>query len=38
MSQADGNAKMNVSQNSDLFIVTIGDMRFEIPAAVMEGG
>jgi hypothetical protein len=37
-SQADGNAEMSVSQNSDLFLVTIGDMRFVIPAAVMEGG
>ena len=37
-SQADGNAQMVVDQNSDLYIVTIGDQRFEIPEAVMTGG
>lgn len=37
-SQADGEAEMTVSQNVDLFTIAIGDMRFEIPAAVMEGG
>ncbi|MCB1383991.1 MAG: hypothetical protein KDJ73_13915 [Notoacmeibacter sp.] len=37
-SQADGDAKMTVDQNSDLYIVTIGGQRFEIPEAVMAGG
>jgi hypothetical protein len=37
-SQADGNARMSVSRNADLFMVTIGAQRFEIPEAVISGG
>jgi len=37
-SQADGGAEMKVAQNADLFVVTIGDQRFEIPDAVINGG
>ncbi|MEZ5900138.1 MAG: hypothetical protein R3D51_11680 [Hyphomicrobiaceae bacterium] len=37
-SQADGGAKMKTEKNSDLFTVTIGSERFEIPEAVMAGG
>ncbi|MGE0054730.1 MAG: hypothetical protein AB7S74_11005 [Hyphomicrobium sp.] len=37
-SQADGGAKMRTEKNSDLFTVTIGSERFEIPEAVMAGG
>jgi hypothetical protein len=36
--QADGDARMSVSQNADLFTVTIGTQRFEIPDAVINGG
>jgi hypothetical protein len=37
-SQADGNVRMTVGRNADLFTVTIGDQRFEIPEAVITGG
>lgn len=37
-SEADGDAKMTVDQDSDLYKVTIGAQRFEIPEAVMTGG
>lgn len=37
-SQADGGAKMTVSQKSGLFFVKIGEQRFEFPEAVMTGG
>lgn len=37
-SQADGNVRMNVGKNADLFMVTIGVQRFEIPEAVISGG
>ena len=36
-SEADGGAKMTVGQNADLYIVSIGDQRFEIPEVVMAG-
>jgi hypothetical protein len=37
-SQADGDAEMTVSEESDLFTVRIGDQRFEFPEAIMAGG
>jgi hypothetical protein len=37
-SQADGDKTLMVGQNADLFIVTIGTERFEIPDAVINGG
>ena len=37
-SQADGNVRMTVNRNADLFIITIGTQRFEIPEAVISGG
>jgi hypothetical protein len=37
-SEADGGAKMSVGQPGDLFTVTIGDQRFEIPDVVINGG
>lgn len=37
-SQADGDVGMTYKMNADLFIVTIGDQRFEIPDAVINGG
>lgn len=37
-SQADGGAKMKTTKSSDLFTVTIGTQRFEIPEVVMAGG
>jgi hypothetical protein len=37
-SEADGDARMTVGQNADLFTVTIGAQRFEIPDAVINGG
>lgn len=37
-SQADAGAKMTVSQNADLYKVTIGEQRFEIVEAIMSGG
>ena len=37
-SEADGGAKMLVEQNADLFMVKIGDQRFEFPDAVINGG
>ena len=36
--QADGDAEMEVGSNADLYLVTIGNQRFEIPEAVMTGG
>lgn len=37
-SQADGDVKMQVGHEADLFHVRIGAQRFEIPLAVMTGG
>ena len=37
-SEADGAAQMTVSKESDLFTVRIGEERFEIPEAVIDGG
>jgi hypothetical protein len=37
-SEADGDAAMKVEQNADLFVIRIGDQRFEIPDAVINGG
>jgi hypothetical protein len=37
-SRADGDARMTVKRNADLFIITIGVQRFEIPEAVIMGG
>ena len=37
-SAADGEARMDVRRSADLFIITIGAQRFEIPEAVMTGG
>ena len=37
-SEADGNAKMSVGRNGDLFTVRVGGQRFEIPSAVITGG
>lgn len=37
-SQADGDAEMGFNKNADLFIIGIGDQRFEIPEAVIFGG
>jgi hypothetical protein len=37
-SQADGNVPIKVDRNADLFIVSIGQQRFEIPEAVITGG
>ena len=37
-SQADGDVKMKVSKDADLFKITIGTQRFEIPDAVVNGG
>jgi hypothetical protein len=37
-SEADGDAKMTVRKEADLFMVRIGDERFEIPEAVIVGG
>lgn len=37
-SQADGDKTLMVGQNADLFILTIGAERFEIPDAVINGG
>jgi hypothetical protein len=36
-SEADGEAEMTVQQNADLFIVSVGDQRFEIPEVVIVG-
>ena len=36
-SQADGNVHMTTSRKADLFTVTIGLQRFEIPEAVISG-
>ena len=37
-SQADGGAAMRAIQNTDIFNVSVGDQRFEIPVAVIFGG
>jgi hypothetical protein len=37
-SQADGDARMTINLNSDLFMITIGAQRFEIVDAVVNGG
>jgi len=37
-SEADGGAEMTVERKSDLFMVRIGDQRFEFPEAVISGG
>lgn len=37
-SHSDGGAEMMVGKEADLFIVRIGDQRFEIPDAVISGG
>jgi hypothetical protein len=36
--EADGGARMTVRRQVDLFMVRIGEQRFEIPEAVMTGG
>jgi hypothetical protein len=37
-SQADGDARLSFNRNADLFLITIGAQRFEIPDAVVSGG
>lgn len=37
-SQADGDARMTVNRNADLFMITIGAQRFEIVDAIVNGG
>ena len=37
-SHADGSVRMTVGRDADLFTVTIGEQRFEIPEAVISGG
>lgn len=37
-SQADGGARMTFTKSADLFLITIGDQRFEIVDAVIFGG
>lgn len=37
-SQADGGAEMTVNENAGLYMVTIGDERFELFEAIMAGG
>jgi hypothetical protein len=37
-SQADGDARMIVNRNADLFMISIGDQRFEIFDAIVNGG
>jgi hypothetical protein len=37
-SQTDGDARLSAQRNGDLFILTIGGQRFEIPDAVVSGG
>lgn len=37
-SEADGDAQMTVSKESDLFTIRIGKERFEIPEAAISGG
>ena len=37
-SQADGRGEMAVKRNNDLLTVQIGEQRFEIPDAVINGG
>lgn len=36
--EADGDAEMSVTQNGDMFVVFVGDARFEFPESVMTGG
>ena len=38
LSQADGNVRPQVRKDADLFRITIGAQRFEIPEAVVSGG
>jgi hypothetical protein len=38
MSEADGGVRMKVSKHSDLFTISIGDQRFEVPEALITGG
>jgi len=37
-SEADGNAEMTVEKEVDLFLIRVGEQRFEIPEAVLVGG
>ena len=37
-SSADGDARLSVEMNADLFMIRIGAQRFEIPEAVIAGG
>jgi hypothetical protein len=37
-SEADGDVSLTVGRNADLFTITIGAQRFEIPEAVINGG
>jgi hypothetical protein len=37
-SEADGDVEMSFTENSGLFLITIGDQRFEIIDAVINGG
>lgn len=37
-SEADGDAKLTVDQESDLYIVKIGEQQFEVVEAIMAGG
>jgi hypothetical protein len=37
-SEADGGAKLSHEKSADLYIIRIGDQRFEIPEAVVYGG
>jgi hypothetical protein len=37
-SSADGDARLSVEMNADLFMIRIGPQRFEIPEAVIAGG
>ena len=36
--QADGGGTLSFDRKADLFVLTIGDERFEIPEAVISGG
>ena len=36
--EADGDAEMSVTQDNGLFVVFVGEARFEFPEAVMTGG
>ena len=37
-SEADGGAELGFTRNADLFVITIGEQRFEFPEAVNFGG